>query len=240
MTYRGTVYGLPLNYKVITLIYNKKLVPTPPKTSKELVAMAKKLTDGEVGPLRPRLLLLRLLLPRRPPERLRRPRLRPRPEAGPERPREREGARAPDALVRRWTGSSPPSRRRRSSPRSSTSGKAAMVFSGPWFLGEIAKDIDYGLAPAPDDRRGGRQADAPLDDRRGRLRRRPVEEQGGGLRLRQVPHRHAAGEGHGPRGAPDPGEQGGLRRPDGRRRRRSSRPSASRSRWPSRCRTSRR
>ena len=46
MTYRGTVYGLPLNYKVITLIYNKKLVPTPPKTSKELVAMAKKLTDA--------------------------------------------------------------------------------------------------------------------------------------------------------------------------------------------------
>ena len=30
MTYRGTVYGLPLNYKVITLIYNQKLVPTPP------------------------------------------------------------------------------------------------------------------------------------------------------------------------------------------------------------------
>jgi arabinogalactan oligomer / maltooligosaccharide transport system substrate-binding protein len=26
MTYRGTVYGLPLNYKSITLIYNKKLV----------------------------------------------------------------------------------------------------------------------------------------------------------------------------------------------------------------------
>jgi maltose-binding protein MalE len=49
MTYRGTVYGLPLNYKVITLIYNKKLVPTPPKTSKELVAMAKKLTEAKSG-----------------------------------------------------------------------------------------------------------------------------------------------------------------------------------------------
>jgi arabinogalactan oligomer / maltooligosaccharide transport system substrate-binding protein len=24
-----------------------------------------------------------------------------------------------------------------------------MVFSGPWFLGEVAKDIDYGLAPLP-------------------------------------------------------------------------------------------
>ena len=38
MTYRGSVYALPLNYKVITLIYNKKLVPVPPKTSTELVA----------------------------------------------------------------------------------------------------------------------------------------------------------------------------------------------------------
>ena len=28
-------------------------------------------------------------------------------------------------------------------------GKAAMVFSGPWFLGEIDKSIDYGLAPLP-------------------------------------------------------------------------------------------
>jgi arabinogalactan oligomer/maltooligosaccharide transport system substrate-binding protein len=33
MTYRGSVYGLPLNYKEITLIYNKKLVKTPPKTT---------------------------------------------------------------------------------------------------------------------------------------------------------------------------------------------------------------
>lgn len=28
-------------------------------------------------------------------------------------------------------------------------GKAAMVFSGPWFLGEVNKDVDYGLAPLP-------------------------------------------------------------------------------------------
>jgi arabinogalactan oligomer/maltooligosaccharide transport system substrate-binding protein len=28
-------------------------------------------------------------------------------------------------------------------------GKAAMVFSGPWFLGEIDDSIDYGLAPLP-------------------------------------------------------------------------------------------
>ncbi len=28
-------------------------------------------------------------------------------------------------------------------------GKAAMVLSGPWFLGEVAKEVDYGLAPLP-------------------------------------------------------------------------------------------
>ena len=36
-------------------------------------------------------------------------------------------------------------------------GKAAIVFSGPWFLGEIAKEIDYGLAPLPTiDEAGGK------------------------------------------------------------------------------------
>ncbi|MEM8994512.1 MAG: extracellular solute-binding protein, partial [Acidobacteriota bacterium] len=49
MTYQGTVYGLPLNYKVITQIYNKKLIKNPPKTSAELVATAGKLTDKAVG-----------------------------------------------------------------------------------------------------------------------------------------------------------------------------------------------
>ena len=28
-------------------------------------------------------------------------------------------------------------------------GKAAIVFSGPWFLGEVSDDVDYGLAPLP-------------------------------------------------------------------------------------------
>ena len=49
MTYRGAVYGLPLNFKVLTQIYNKKLVPQPPKTSTELVALAKKLGDPAAG-----------------------------------------------------------------------------------------------------------------------------------------------------------------------------------------------
>ena len=37
MTYRDTVYGLPLNYKSIAMIYNTALVKAPPKTTGELV-----------------------------------------------------------------------------------------------------------------------------------------------------------------------------------------------------------
>ena len=36
LTYRGSLWGLPLDYKVITLIYNKKLLASPPKTTAEL------------------------------------------------------------------------------------------------------------------------------------------------------------------------------------------------------------
>ena len=148
MTYRGTVYGLPLNYKVVTLIYNKKLVPTPPKTSGELVAMAKKLTDKKAGRFglaysygdfyyhaalmngfgggvfgaggAPTL-------------------------------NSAENLKAVDQLVK-WVdkdGILP------ADPTTSlitslfNEGKAGMVFSGPWFLGELAPGVDYGLAPLP-------------------------------------------------------------------------------------------
>jgi arabinogalactan oligomer/maltooligosaccharide transport system substrate-binding protein len=49
MTYRKTVYGLPLNYKVMTMIYNKALVKTPPKTTAELVTVAKANTNAAAG-----------------------------------------------------------------------------------------------------------------------------------------------------------------------------------------------
>lgn len=49
MTYQGTVYGLPLNYKVIALIYNRKLVSEPPRTSRELERLAATLTDSATG-----------------------------------------------------------------------------------------------------------------------------------------------------------------------------------------------
>ncbi|HET8798882.1 MAG TPA: extracellular solute-binding protein [Thermoanaerobaculia bacterium] len=49
MTYRKTIYGLPLNYKVMTMIYNKALVTNPPKTTGELVKVAKANTNAASG-----------------------------------------------------------------------------------------------------------------------------------------------------------------------------------------------
>jgi arabinogalactan oligomer/maltooligosaccharide transport system substrate-binding protein len=49
MTYKGGVYGLPINFKMPTLIYNKDLVKTPPKTGDELVKLAKSLTNAASG-----------------------------------------------------------------------------------------------------------------------------------------------------------------------------------------------
>ena len=156
MTYRGTVYGLPLNYKNIALIYNKKLVPTPPKTSGELVAMAKKLTDKKAGrfglayaygdfyyhaalmngfgggvfdaKFNPTL-------------------------------NSKENVQSVDYLLK-WIdkdGILPAEPSVALITSLFNDGKAGMVFSGPWFLGEIAKGIDYGIAPLPTlDEAGGK------------------------------------------------------------------------------------
>ncbi len=49
MTYKGGVYGLPINYKSTTLIYNKDLIKTPPKTTDEMIKLAKTLTNAQSG-----------------------------------------------------------------------------------------------------------------------------------------------------------------------------------------------
>ena len=156
MTYRGTVYGLPLNYKVITLIYNKKLVPTPPKTSKELVAMAKKLTEAKSG---------RFGLAYSYSDYYYHAALQnafggrafdPGPKPALNAP---ENVKALELLMRWFTvdGILPAEPSTALITSLFNGGKAAMVFSGPWFLGEIAKNIDYGLALLPTiDEAGGK------------------------------------------------------------------------------------
>ena len=148
MTYRGTVYGLPLNFKVITMIYNKKLVTTPPKTSAELVATAKKLTNRAAGKFGLAYSFAdfyyhaalmngfggRVFGPGNKPV-----------LNNPENIRSLE-------LLMKWFDSD---RILPAEPSTAlitslfNGGKAAIVFSGPWFLGEIASSVSYGLAPLP-------------------------------------------------------------------------------------------
>ena len=148
MTYRSTVYGLPLNFKVITMIYNKKLVTTPPKTSAELVATAKKLTNRPAGKFGLAYSFAdfyyhaalmngfggRVFGPGNKPV-LNNP----------------ENIRSLDLLMK-WFDSD---RILPAEPSTAlitslfNGGKAAIVFSGPWFLGEIASSVSYGLAPLP-------------------------------------------------------------------------------------------
>jgi len=146
MTYQGNTYGLPLNFKVITLIYNKKLVPVPPKTTAELQTMAKKLTNAPSGKFGLvywysdfyyHAALMNgfgggVFAGRKPT--LNAP----------------QNVASLDYLLK-WInqGFMPAEPSTALITSLFNGGKAAMVFSGPWFLGEIAKGVDYGLAPLP-------------------------------------------------------------------------------------------
>jgi arabinogalactan oligomer / maltooligosaccharide transport system substrate-binding protein len=147
-TYKGVTYALPLNFKSIALIYNKALVPSPPKTTAELEAIAGKLTDKARG----RFGLAyayddfffhaaiqngfgggafdaagKLIL------------------------NNPANIKAAD-LVRDWRTKA---KLLPDDPTSSlvtalfNEGRAAMIFNGPWFLGEASKDIDVGIAVLP-------------------------------------------------------------------------------------------
>ncbi|HEX5637836.1 MAG TPA: extracellular solute-binding protein [Gammaproteobacteria bacterium] len=148
MTYRGSVYGLPLNYKSITLIYNKALIKTPPKTSSELVKIAKQHTNIESG--RYGLVYFynnfyfhAALM-----------------NAFGGKVFDQNGKLAINSpetiasinLMMKWYKQdnimpAEPSEALVSSMFNE--GKAAMVFNGPWFLGEISPKIDFGLSLLP-------------------------------------------------------------------------------------------
>lgn len=46
-TFNGKLYGVPYGVEALALLYNKDLVPTPPKTWEELKSIAKKLQDDK-------------------------------------------------------------------------------------------------------------------------------------------------------------------------------------------------
>ncbi|MBJ6764684.1 extracellular solute-binding protein [Myxococcaceae bacterium JPH2] len=148
MTYRGTTYGLPLNYKVITLIYNKKLVPVPPKTTGELVKLAKTLTDKKAG---------RFGLAYAYSDFYYHAALMNGFGGGVFGPNVTPTLNSPQnvkslELMMKWLekdGIVPTEPSTALITALFNEGKAAMVFSGPWFLGEVAKGVDYGLARLP-------------------------------------------------------------------------------------------
>lgn len=156
MTYQGTIYGLPLNFKVISMIYNKKLLPTPPKTTGELVAAAKKLTDAKVGKFGLAYSYADFYYHAALMngfgggvfDTKRNPTLN-----------SVQNIKSLDYLMT-WYSTDKILPAEPSTALITSlfnDGKAAMVFSGPWFLGEIAKGIDYGIAPLPKiDEAGGR------------------------------------------------------------------------------------
>ncbi len=156
MTYRGSVYALPLNYKVITLIYNKALVKVPPKTTGELVATAKKLTDQAAGRFGLAYwhadFYYHAALMNGFGGRVFDPGTKPALDAP-------ENVKSIELLVR-WLDKDKILPREPSTALITAlfnEGKAGMVFSGPWFLGEIDKRIDWSLARLPTiDEAGGK------------------------------------------------------------------------------------
>lgn len=156
MTYRGSIYGLPLNFKVLVQIYNKKLVATPPKTSGELLALAKKIGDPATG---------RFGLAYNYGDFYYHAPLMNGFGGGAftsgNKPAVNSAANVQSIeLVMRWLEKDkilPAEPSTALITALFNAGKAGIVFSGPWFLGEIAAGVDYGLATLPTlDEAGGK------------------------------------------------------------------------------------
>ena len=148
MTYKGGVYGLPINYKSPTLIYNKDLVKVPPKTTDEMVKMAKALTNAQSGRYGlaywyTNFYFHSALM-----------------NAFGGAVFDKDGKLVIDSpanvkslnQMMEWykkDGIMPTEPSEALIASMFNEGKAAMVINGPWFVGDIDKKINYGLAPLP-------------------------------------------------------------------------------------------
>lgn len=148
MTYKGSIYGLPLNYKSIALIYNKALIKAPPKTSGEMIKLAKELTNADSG--RYGLVyfynnfyfhaaLMNAF------------------GGAVFDPAGKLIVNSPQTVaslkqMMKWykaDGVMPPEPSEALVSSMFNEGKAAMVLNGPWFIGEISPSVNYGLAVLP-------------------------------------------------------------------------------------------
>jgi arabinogalactan oligomer/maltooligosaccharide transport system substrate-binding protein len=156
MTYRDTVYGLPLNFKSIAMIYNTALVKTPPKTTGELVKLAKGLTNAPSGRFGLAYEYSNFFFHAALMNAFGGQVFAPGPKPVIDSPQNIAAVKT----MLQWykkDGILP------ADPSSTliaslfNDGKAAIVFSGPWFLGEVQDKVKYAIAPLPTvDEAGGK------------------------------------------------------------------------------------
>jgi len=148
LTYEDALYGLPTSLKCTALIYNKKLIKTPPKDTAEMIAMAKKNTNVgqnkfglvyEIGLTYYNSAWLFGF-------------------GGGIFDKNDEPIVNSPGNVKALAFIYDLYRTQNIMPEEITNtlvttlfnrGQAAMIISGPWFLGEIEKGIDFGVAPLP-------------------------------------------------------------------------------------------
>jgi arabinogalactan oligomer/maltooligosaccharide transport system substrate-binding protein len=156
MTYRDTVYGLPLNYKSIAMIYNTALVKTPPKTTGELVKLAKSMTDAKTGRFGLAYEYSNFFFHAALMNAYGGQVFAPGPTPVIDSP---QNVAAVKTMLKwyKQDGILP------ADPSSTliaslfNEGKAPIVFSGPWFLGEVQDKVKYAVAPLPTvDEAGGK------------------------------------------------------------------------------------
>jgi arabinogalactan oligomer/maltooligosaccharide transport system substrate-binding protein len=148
MTYRDTVYGLPLNYKSIAMIYDTALVKTPPKTTAELIKVAKGMTDAASGRFGLAYEYSNFFFHAALMNAYGGQVFGPGPTPTIDSP---QNVAAVKTMLK-WY------RQDKILPADPSStliaslfneGKAAIVFSGPWFLGEVQDKVKYAIAPLP-------------------------------------------------------------------------------------------
>lgn len=157
LVYDGSLYGLPLSYKSTALFYNRKLVPRPPATTDELLALGRSLTaraEGRFGLVYPANRLY-----------FHAPWLHGFGgwifDADGKLDLANDGAVSALAFARSLTGPDgivPAEVEGHLVGALFNDGRAAMAITGQWFLGEVRDGVDFGVAPLPSVSSTGRPA----------------------------------------------------------------------------------
>jgi len=155
LCYGDSLYGLPMAFKSTALYYNKALVPTPPRTTDELVRIARQNTDRAKGRFglvydnsklyfhAPWLFGFGGAIFVKQGEDDRRGKLAVNSKAAARALAFARELGGPDGIV-------PPEPSTTLTTTLFNQGKAAMAISGPWMLGELdQKRIQVGVAPLP-------------------------------------------------------------------------------------------